>query len=212
MKRAAAACNLLLLAWATTANCGSLEITAALPDGRPLADLAIVLETAHVSPVKKTAKAIVVQRDREFVPYLTVIQTGTAVEFPNLDPVKHHVYSFSSPKIFEIKLYAGKPAKPVVFDKPGQVALGCNIHDWMEAYVLIVDTPYFAKTGQNGRASIDDVPPGSYRLRYWHPRLREDLPTRELKIVGKETVRLSMKASVPPRPEHSKPPLDEAGY
>ncbi len=200
----------LLLACSACATAGSLEVVAATPEGKPIEDFAVVLEAAAPSPTKKTKSAII-QRDREFNPYLTIIQTGTAIEFPNRDPFKHHVYSFSQPKMFEIKLYAGKPAKPVVFDKPGVVALGCNIHDWMEAYVLVVDTPYFGKTGQDGRAHLDNIPEGVYRLRYWHPRLMDELPTRELRM-GNENVRLTLKATVPPRPAHNKPPLEGSGY
>lgn len=200
----------LWYAWSAIAMAGSLDVVATTPEGKPLEDFAFVLETAEHHPAKKS-KAVILQRDREFVPYLTIVQTGTAVEFPNLDPFKHHVYSFSQPKIFEIKLYAGKPAKPVVFEKPGVVALGCNIHDWMEAYVLVVDTPYFAKTGSDGRARIADLPAGSYRVRYWHPRQMGELPTRVFNMDG-GTALLSLKASVYPRPAHSKPPLDEAGY
>ncbi|WPB57144.1 methylamine utilization protein [Xylophilus sp. GOD-11R] len=118
-------------------------------------------------------KAIIDQIDREFVPMVSVIQTGTAVVFPNKDDVEHAVYSFSPPKRFEIKLYSGTPARPVVFDKPGMVTLGCNIHDSMVAYVLIVDTPYFAKTDKSGRATIDNLPAGAYRVVAWHPQQRD---------------------------------------
>lgn len=203
---------ILPLLWgaATGTMAGSLELRIATPDGRPVEDFAVVLEAPSGLAVRK-AKASILQQDREFNPYLTIVQTGTAVEFPNRDAFKHHVYSFSQPKIFEIKLYAGKPAKPVVFDKPGVVALGCNVHDWMVAYVLVVDTPHFAKTGADGRARIANVPPGAYRLKLWHPRLSPDLPAREIKM-GKDAVRLSLQAAVPPRPPHTKPPLDQLEY
>lgn len=194
----------------TAAMAGSLEVRVTTPDGKPVEDFAIALETPHATSTPK-AKATIVQQDREFNPYLTIVQTGAAIEFPNRDPFKHHVYSFSQPKIFEIKLYAGKPAKPVVFDKPGIVALGCNVHDWMEAYVLVVDTPWFAKTDADGRARIADVPAGPYRLKLWHPRLSPDLPARDISM-GKDTVHLSLQAAVPPRSPHSKPPLDQAIY
>jgi plastocyanin len=200
----------LLLGGMTTAAAGSLEVQIASPDGTPVEDFAVALEPSTALRARK-AKATILQQDREFSPYLTVVQTGTAVEFPNRDPFKHHVYSFSQPKMFEIKLYAGKPAKPVVFDKPGVVALGCNVHDWMEAYVLVVDTPYFAKTGADGRARIANVPAGTYQLKLWHPRLTPDLPIRKVSV-GKDTLRLSLQADVPPRPPHTKPPMDEVRY
>lgn len=203
-------CLPLLWGAAVGAMAGNLEVLVTTPEGRPVEDFALVLE-APSAPAARKAKATILQQDREFSPYLTIVQTGTAIEFPNRDAFKHHVYSFSQPKIFEIKLYAGKPAKPVVFDKPGIVALGCNIHDWMEAYVLVVDTPYFARTGADGRARIAGVPDGRYRLKLWHPRLTPDLPARDISM-GKEAVRLTLQAAVPPRPEHTKPPLDQTGY
>jgi plastocyanin len=115
------------------------------------------------------ASAQIEQRDKQFVPAVTVVQTGTSVQFPNRDTVRHHVYSFSPAKNFEIKLYVGTPATPVVFDKPGVVVLGCNIHDHMVAWVNVVDTPWFAKSIQ-GKAEIAGVPTGDYELQVWHPR------------------------------------------
>lgn len=155
--------------------------------------------------------ATIAQHDREFIPYVTIVQTGTAIYFPNHDPFKHHVYSFSPAKTFEIKLYVGKPAQPVVFDKPGEVAIGCNIHDWMEAYVLVVDSPYFAKTGGNGRAHIANVPPGRYRLRLWHPRQKSAPPLQEIKV-GAAAVKLDLMIDVAPRIVKPKPPADADHY
>jgi len=97
------------------------------------------------------------------------------VSFPNRDNVRHHVYPFSSPKKFELPLYIGTPAAPVLFDKPGVVALGCNIHDWMLAYIYVVTTPYFAKTAADGKARLDGLTPGTYEARVWQPRMRGDI-------------------------------------
>jgi hypothetical protein len=94
------------------------------------------------------------------------------VFFPNKDNIRHQVYSFSPAKQFELPLYAGTPAKPVVFDKPGIVVLGCNIHDWMIGYIYVSESPYFAKTGADGKAQLSDLPTRSYRVRVWHPRLQ----------------------------------------
>lgn len=155
--------------------------------------------------------AAIEQRDRELNPYLTIVQKGTAIEFPNRDPFKHHLYSFSPAKTFEIKLYAGKPVQPIVFDKAGEVALGCNVHDWMEAYVLVVDSPYFAKTASNGRAVIANVPPGRYRLRLWHPRQKKELPPREIGI-GAAPAKLDLVMDVAPRIAKPRPPADSDQY
>jgi hypothetical protein len=96
---------------------------------------------------------------------------GSSVLFPNRDTVRHHVYSFSPAKTFELKLYTGTPANPVLFDKPGVVILGCNIHDHMIAWVLVVETPYYGKTNAEGMLALPGVAPGSYRLRTWHSAL-----------------------------------------
>lgn len=195
-----------------SAQAGSFEAAVATLEGKPAEDTAVVLEplAATLPPESASAPAIE-QRDREFRPYLTIVQTGTAVEFPNRDPFKHHVYSFSPAKIFEIKLYAGKPAQPVVFDKPGEVALGCNIHDWMEAYVLVVNTRHFAKTDAYGHGAILDVPPGRYRLRLWHPRQKAAFPPREIEV-GVAPAKLDLVMNIAPRMIIKKPPLESDQY
>ena len=94
------------------------------------------------------------------------------MQFPNQDDVKHHIYSFSPAKKFELPLYAGTPAEPVVFDRAGLVTLGCNIHDWMIGYILVVETPWFAVTTGNGRAQLRGLPAGTYQVEVWQPRLK----------------------------------------
>jgi len=88
--------------------------------------------------------------------------------------VRHHVYSFSPAKTFELKLYTGTPSAPVVFDKAGIAVIGCNIHDRMTAWVVVVDTPFHARSAANGTARLEGVAPGSYRLRAWHAALPTD--------------------------------------
>ena len=172
------------LALAGTARAATVEVLVQTPAGTPLADAAVLVEPVAGTPARPRARghASIEQRGREFIPWMTVVQTGTSVDFPNNDTIRHHVYSFSEPKRFEIKLYAGKPGQPVVFDKPGQVDIGCNIHDWMEAHVLVVDTPYFARTGADGRASIANVPAGRYRVRPWHPLQKAAAAPQDIEI------------------------------
>lgn len=112
-----------------------------------------------------------IQQNQQFSPYISVIETGTTVYFPNKDPIAHHVYSFSQPQPFELALYKGGQQEPsVTFNQPGLLAIGCNIHDWMLGYILVVDTPYFATVNEL-TASFDSVPVGDYRLHLWHPGL-----------------------------------------
>jgi len=171
----------------------------------------VVLEAVAGVVPERPAAATIEQQGREFIPFVTIVQSGAAIEFPNRDPVKHHVYSFSRAKTFELKLYAGKPAKPLIFDKPGEVALGCNIHDWMEAYVLVVNTPYFAKTAANGRAVVDNVPPGRYRLKLWHPLQKKEVPQREIEI-GAAPGKLELVIDVAARRVKPRPPLETDAY
>ncbi len=111
------------------------------------------------------------QVDKQFVPYVKAVLVGSKVHFPNSDHIRHQVYSFSSAKKFELPLYGGTDAAPVVFDKPGVVVLGCNIHDWMVGYIYVSTTPYFAKTEAEGSAAIEDLPAGEYTVRVWHPSM-----------------------------------------
>jgi plastocyanin len=154
------------------ASAATLDVAAVDADGKPLADAVVLLEPVGAkAPVKPLADVQISQAKRQFQPRVTVVTVGTPVTFPNFDTVRHHVYSFSAAKTFELKLYAGVPNAPIVFDKPGIAVLGCNIHDNMAAWVVIADTPWFARSGATGQARIDNVPAGSYRLRVWHPGL-----------------------------------------
>lgn len=137
------------------------------PGGQPLAGAAVAVEVRGRVGKTSGAKAEMGQRDRQFTPQVLVVQTGTAVNFPNFDTVRHHVYSFSPIKVIDIKLYSGTPAEPVVFDKPGVAALGCNIHDRMSAHIIVVDTPLFAKTDDRGQATFD-LPAGEHVAKVWH--------------------------------------------
>ena len=157
---------------AAGAHASTVSVTVTDQAGKALAGAVVTLEpVAGKLPVKPMSGSEISQSKREFMPPVTVITTGTPVTFPNFDTVRHHVYSFSPIKTFELKLYAGVPNVPVVFDKPGLAVLGCNIHDQMAAWVVVVDTPFFTRSAAAGKARLEGVSPGSYRLRVWHPGL-----------------------------------------
>lgn len=148
----------------------------------------------QVVPAAAVGGAKISQIKQEYSPYVTAVRTGTPVEFPNLDTIQHHIYSVSKPKRFEIPLYEPGRSEVVTFDQPGLVVIGCNIHDWMSAYVLVLDTPWFAKTAADGRVRITDLAPGRYRLELWHPRVSKPL-SRELTLGptgGAEPLRLTL--------------------
>lgn len=177
----------------TSALADPQAITVLDASGQPIA-------SAAVSVIVKGAKAAapsgtvvdMVQKNRRFTPTVLPVQTGTAVNFPNLDTVRHHVYSFSPTRKFEIKLYAGTPATPIVFDKPGTATLGCNIHDTMVGYIHVVDTPYFGATDAAGKVSID-VPAGEHKVHVWYPAMGETNPPVELPLRTGAPVTLRLK-------------------
>jgi plastocyanin len=169
-----------LLAAAGWAGAGPVEVRVTDAAGRPLPHAVVFLESREARAALKPAAGVeIAQASRQFTPQVTVVPVGTSVTFPNRDTVRHHVYSFSTTKKFEIKLYVGTPTAPVVFDQPGIAVLGCNIHDNMAAWVVVVDTPYVARTGADGRATLPQVPPGNYRLRTWHAGLPPGAPAAD---------------------------------
>jgi plastocyanin len=136
----------------------------------PDAVIALYALDAPASAPTPAAPVEIVQKDQEYSPYVTVVRVGTEVVFPNRDDIQHHIYSLSKAKRFEKPLYAPGAHESVVFDQPGIVTLGCNIHDWMIAYVVVLPTPHFARTDEHGAAQLT-APAGRYRIEIWHPRL-----------------------------------------
>jgi plastocyanin len=173
-RKAAALCALLWLTGAASA--GSLRVQVLDSAGKPLkgAVVSLVSDAARRA-VRPLPEQEISQENKQFVPAVRVVTVGTLVRFPNRDSVRHHVYSFSPAKKFEIKLYAGTPAAPVLFDQPGVAVLGCNIHDQMVGWVVVLDTPYFAQTDAQGQALLEGMPAGAHQLRAWHARLPVDV-------------------------------------
>lgn len=174
-RRLLAAC-VAALTWLVAAPIAQAqnEIVATVVDsqGKPVADAVVVaVPVDGALRLPKSRDAVVDQVDKEFTPRVNAILVGTPVVFPNHDNVRHQVYSFSKAKRFELPLYAGIPAQPVMFDTPGVVVLGCNIHDWMVGYVYVSESPYFAKTGSSGKVTIGDLTARVYQVRVWHPQL-----------------------------------------
>jgi plastocyanin len=204
---------LLALALAlAAAHAATIEAQVRDAAGRPVTDAVVYAMPANALPDARGKTVAVEQADREFVPYVTPVQTGTTVTFPNRDPILHHVYSFSPAKSFEIKLYSGKSPLEVLFDKPGVVTLGCNIHDWMIGYIFVVSTPYFAKTDANGMARLRDLPAGGYQLQAWHPQLRAAVPAQAATLEANGSSALSFTIDTTARKTKYKPPLDRLKY
>ena len=175
MRLPAAAALLAAAACACAADNATLAVRVTTPDGQPIEDAVVVAvpaDGATAAAARPRAEHID-QVDKEFVPRVKPVYVGSTMTFPNRDSVRHHVYSFSPAKRFELPLYTGTATQSVVFDKPGVVVLGCNIHDWMIGYVYVAESPWFAKTGADGKATLTELPPRAYVVRVWHPQAAE---------------------------------------
>jgi len=167
-------CLLIASSYWTAAHAASVRVQVENTEGAPLADAVIYLTPLVPPSHSGSPQAKIDQLHKTFLPRVSVVQVGTAISFPNSDNIRHSIYSFSPAKIFTLKLYSGTPSSPVLFDKTGVVVLGCNIHDQMVAWVLVIDTPYALHTDANGSATITNVPGGDYVLRAWHEPMAEE--------------------------------------
>jgi len=196
---------ILIFGCALTSSAGELSVQVNDMAGLPVSDAVVYAEPATRSSLQASSTADIEQKNRKFIPLVTVIQTGSSIVFPNKDSVRHHVYSFSPAKTFELKLYSGVPSTPVVFDKPGTVVLGCNIHDQMLAFVQVVDTPYFGKTDASGKVKLNELPNGQYTVKTWHYALiKENVAVEQLlNIKGSEQI--TVKIDIQPQASVKKP-------
>jgi len=193
----------------------TLRVRVADEQSRPVADAVVVAvstDPAVAANARPRAESLD-QIDKEFVPKVKPVFVGSTVAFPNRDNVRHHVYSFSPAKRFELPLYAGMPAQPVLFDKPGVVVLGCNIHDWMIGYIYVSESPFFAKTDAYGRATIDDLPARTFVVRVWHPQMRgnEADTRREVTLAPGRGVDLAFTLALAPETRVRRAPGVEHG-
>jgi len=193
--------NAICIAWlivtmasSSAASAAAIAVNVTDTAGNSVPDTVIYATPRSGNIPKPLRPASVAQIDKQFTPKVTVVQTGASINFPNRDTVRHHVYSFSPAKSFEIKLYVGSPPEPVVFDKPGDVVLGCNIHDNMYAFVYVVNTPFFAKTDASGNAIIDGMPAGEFDFAIWHFAQSAPVPAKFIRLRSDE--RLSTKMSI----------------
>ena len=160
-----------LASLANVASAGTLVAQIKDRNGNPVTNAVVyALPVGASAPaVSPSAMAIVEQQAFKFEPYVSIVQTGTRMRFPNKDMTEHHIKVLSGPSAFEHKVYTRKEPEPTLMDKAGLVTLQCLIHDWMSAHIYVVDSPWFGKTSRAGSAVIEGVPAGEYDVHITHP-------------------------------------------
>ncbi len=197
---------LMLLVAAAPAAAADLVVQVRLPNGAAVPNAVVTLYPGgRPAPLGAGSAAFrIAQRDLQFAPFVLVVPVGASVSFPNFDNVRHHVYSFSPVRRFELRLYAREQARSVRFDRPGIVPLGCNIHDGMIAFIHVADTAFAARTDAAGRVNFANVPAGPAIARVWHPYLRAPANQVQLRLsvaaAGRQTQNVPVNLRAPPRP------------
>lgn len=188
------------LALAAPVGAATLTVRVVDASGRPVRDAVVTLHpSAGTRAPRSSGRYVVSQQDLQFHPFISIVPVGADVSFPNFDNTKHHVYSFSPPKRFELKLFAKDQSRTVHFDKPGVVALGCNIHDQMTAFVVITDSQWTARTNGQGLAVFGDAPNAPGRLVLWHPYLRTPDGTAQQQVAaGQRSAGFKVRLRPPP--------------
>lgn len=177
-----------LLSWSVSAAQWQINVVDNL--GHPLPDAVVeIIPTAAGALENAISKQApgdyqIIQQYKQFQPFVLAIPVGAEVDFPNLDATRHHVYSFSKAKTFEIKLYKDRPHSPILFDKPGVVALGCNIHDRMQAHIYVASSPWVAVSDDKGMVEFDALEPANYQVKVWHPWQRRSADIEAITLDG----------------------------
>ena len=195
-----------LLAGPVSVRAGSVDIRIADSHGAPAANTVVALTPlggGAAPPSRLPSEAIIDQRKETFIPLVSIVRAGGRVIFTNHDTTMHQVYSFSPIKQFESEIDQGQQSRPVVFEKPGVAAIGCNIHDQMITYVYVAASPWAALTDAQGHAEIAEIPAGRYRVDLWHPQLApgEPPPSATL-VVGGATEFHTTLSLLPPPARH----------
>lgn len=205
---------LLLALLSTRVQANTLEILLLDNQGKPLSDAVLWVEPGPAQ--NQPAMALMDQKKRQFSPYILPVQVGTRVSFPNSDPINHHVYSFSPAKRFELRLHQQKAApQEMRFDQPGLVTLGCNIHDWMLGFILVLDSPWFAQTDSQGKTRLHFDAAAGQTLHLWHPRIAAPQEAMNRSVASDSTLTWQLTSALKRDPRPKAPamrPQGKGGY
>jgi hypothetical protein len=182
---------------------GDLDLRFVDQSGKAVPDVVVTVKPAGGVPKRPLSfpwGTAMVQKNIAFVPHVLIVPVGATISFPNKDNVRHHIYSFSKPARFEMKLYGHDETRSYTFTTAGAVALGCNIHDQMSGFIKVVDTPYADRSDANGAVHIDSIPAGSVSISIWHPQLRtpDNEMTAQLQMGGTGAVAKSFTLALRP--------------
>jgi len=200
----AADCNIATKLSSNDNYCVQVKVQS--KDQQSLADMVVYLEPLSGQSLNTSTETLVIkQHNKAFSPYLSVSQTNQKVRFTNQDDITHHIYSVSKGNKFSFKIRAGQNNGNISFDHNSEVAMGCNIHDWMSGYLLVVNTPYFTKTNEQGLASFANVKQGKYQVVVWHPQMK----SADNRLIIEKSINDSVLFSVSLTAELEKRPVQE---
>ena len=194
-KKAIAAGVALIIGWSSVVQGGEVSGTVTAQGARNSANVVVFVEKTEgpFSPPQEHLKMN--QKALKFIPHVLPIQVGTTVDFLNSDNVMHNVFTPSEDADkFNLGTWPTGEIRPYTFKKEGAVVMLCNVHPEMEAWVVVLQNPYFALTDESGAYTIKNVPAGTYTLKLWHEKLKKYEPqTVEVPNTGKTVVDFNLK-------------------
>lgn len=189
-----------LIGQASAAAAADLAGTVRDAAGNPLSDAVLyaIPRNTRLPALAAAMPPTAIDQVNSQFPFITPVRSGTSVVFRNADSYGHTVYSVSATKVFDIPLSRDVVSAPVVFDKAGVVVIGCNIHDFMVGYILVVDTPFFAVTNASGTAILRGLPTDTHDVYVWHPGMPGPSAAQEFAVTGSAIVNAEFRVGLRP--------------
>jgi hypothetical protein len=203
---------LVLAALPVLARAEPLQVRVVDVEGNPVGNVVVYLQNHQTAAMPREPHNYEIeQRDKKFAPYVSVVRQQEHIVFTNHDDITHHVYSFNAPARFDFRLQPGESNNVMDFTEPGVIAMGCNIHDWMSGYVMVVDTPFYSLTNEDGLATFANVPTNEYHLKAWHPQMAKD-ELAEQHLVMPVNAQIKLQLTQPMAPIPSQKSLDDFDF